>query len=194
MLLGILGLVLCAHGTEIKSFTDDGVSPELPRFQQAQLTLTNNLEGVQVDAAQNAQLLLGLEQIKQDIIIKSRDLREEITWVDEVGTIIAEYNAKLVRVKADIAKNRIEIKEMLKKRRQIENLKLQKQLESKLKDANGDLDTLDSALNSVQSKSDAFKQNKGDVEATVKALTAQLAILKGTGASGGASGAAKAPA
>lgn len=166
--------------------------PTLPQFRAYQ-TVTNEIEGSEgtqsTSGTQDEQLDAALDQIKSDVIAKARDLREENDWVNEITKIMDAYKTKTDRVKTDIAKQTNELKELLKKRRQIENLKLQNELEKKLKDAESDLVTLQRATASVKAKEEAFNKNTADVTSTVAAIKAQLDKLKG-----GATGAAAAPA
>jgi chromosome segregation ATPase len=145
-------------------------------------------------SAQDDQLDAALDQIKSDVIAKARDLREENDWVNEITKIMDAYKTKTDRVKADIAKQTLELKELLKKRRQIENLKLQNELEKKLKDAESDLVTLQRATASVKAKELAFNKNTADVTSTVAAIKAQLEKLKGGAGAAAAPAADAAPA
>jgi len=90
-----------------------------------------------------------------------------------------QYEAKISRVKADIEKTKLEVKVLFKKKKQIENLKIQRQLEKKLKDARADLTTLKSALKHVRSKVTEFAKTKHEIKKTILSIHTQLAKLKG---------------
>jgi len=76
---------------------------------------------------------IALAAIKQDIMVRNRQLEEEKNWVGEVHKISEQYNKKVHRVEADIVKVRNQVKELFKKKKQVENLKIQRQLEEKIK-------------------------------------------------------------
>jgi SMC interacting uncharacterized protein involved in chromosome segregation len=122
---------------------------------------------------------VALAAIKQDIMVRNRQLEEEKNWVSEVHKITEQYNKKVHRVEADIVKVRNEVKALFKKKKQVENLKIQRQLEAKLKDATSDLSTLQQALHHVKSKSQEFEKTKDEIKKTIYGIHTQLAKLKG---------------
>jgi septal ring factor EnvC (AmiA/AmiB activator) len=122
---------------------------------------------------------VALAAIKQDIMVRNRQLEEEKNWVAEVRKITEQYNKKVHRVEADIVKVRNEVKALFKKKKQVENLKIQRALEAKLKDATSDLSTLQQALHHVKSKSQEFEKTKNDIKKTIYGIHTQLAKLKG---------------
>jgi len=122
---------------------------------------------------------VALAAIKQDIMVRNRQLEEEKAWVKEVHKITEQYNKKVHRVEADIVQVRNQVKELFKKKKQVENLKIQRQLESKLKDATADLATLQQALHHVKSKSQEFEKTKNEIKQTIYGIHTQLAKLKG---------------
>jgi len=122
---------------------------------------------------------VALAAIKQDIMVRSRQLEEEKNWVGEVHKITEQYNKKVHRVEADIVKVRNEVKALFKKKKQVENLKIQRALEAKLKDATSDLSTLQQALHHVKSKSQEFEKTKQEIKKTIYGIHTQLSKLKG---------------
>jgi len=129
--------------------------------------------------AKKDKLDIALAAIKQDIMVRNRQLEEEKNWVNEVHKITEQYNKKVHRVEADIVKTRNEVKSLFKKKKQVENLKIQRALEAKLKDATSDLSTLQQALHHVKSKSQEFEKTKNEIKKTIYGIHTQLAKLKG---------------
>jgi len=130
-------------------------------------------------AKKKDKLDIALSAIKQDIMVRNRQLEEEKQWVNEVHKITEQYNKKVHRVEADIVKLRNEVKALFKKKKQVENLKIQRALEEKLKDATADLATLQQALHHVKSKSAEFEKTKQEIKKTIYGIHTQLAKLKG---------------
>jgi len=130
-------------------------------------------------AQKKDKLDIALAAIKQDIMVRNRQLEEEKNWVGEVHKITEQYNKKVHRVEADIVKVRNEVKALFKKKKQVENLKIQRALEAKLKDATADLSTLQQALHHVKSKSQEFEKTKNEIKKTIYGIHTQLAKLKG---------------
>lgn len=67
---------------------------------------------------------------------------------------------------------------LYRKKKQVENLKLQKQLELKLKDAKGDLQTLEQALSQIRGKADEFDLKKSSVIGEISSLQAQMTKVR----------------
>jgi len=122
---------------------------------------------------------IALAAIKQDIMVQNRQLQEEAAWVKEVNKITETYNRKVKRVELDMKKTRENVKSLFRKKKQIENLKIQRQLEAKLKDAQTDLSTLQQALHHVKSKAKEFDKTKQEIKKTIYGIHTQLAKLKG---------------
>jgi len=174
--LCVLALLCCVVSAQ------DFSSSEQPATDAALLQVQGPT-GRRPTAAPNAQpkdkLDVALAAIKQDIMVRNRQLEEEKNWVAEVRKITEQYNKKVHRVEADIIKTRNEVKELFKKKKQVENLKIQRQLEAKLKDATSDLATLQQALHHVKSKSEEFEKTKAQIKSTIYGIHTQLAKLKG---------------
>jgi len=130
-------------------------------------------------AKKNDKLSVALAAIKQDILVRNRQINDEKAWVAQVRKVVEQYNKKVKRVLSDIEKTKGEVKVLFKKKKQIENLKIQRQLEKKLKDATSDLTTLKSALNHVRSKASEFSKTKNEIKKTIISIHTQLAKLKG---------------
>jgi len=130
------------------------------------------------DPAQG-KLHAALEAIRTDILGLVRKIKEEDKWVESVREIIDTYNEKIARVEADIERLKIKLHDLSNKKHMIENLALQRKLESKLKEANSDLSTLQSAIEHVRSRENEFGKTKSDVLGTIGKLESQLELLKG---------------
>jgi len=124
-------------------------------------------------------LQIALEAIKQDILVRNRQIQDEKAWVAQVRKIVEQYNKKVKRVLADIEKTKQEVKVLFRKKKQIENLKIQRALEKKLTDASSDLATLKSALDHVRTKASEFAKTKNEIKKTIISIHTQLARLKG---------------
>jgi len=124
-------------------------------------------------------LNLALEAVKEDILATNKQITDERKWVIAVAKIIASYNDKMKRVEAHIIALRKEMKKLYRKKKQIENLKLQKALEAKLKEARDELATLTSSLTHVQKKQGELNKSGRDLKETIAGIQAQLAKLRG---------------
>jgi len=122
---------------------------------------------------------LALDAVSEDIIAKSKQISEENKWVTDVKTILQTYNTKVLRVDSNINKLRHQVKDLYQKKKQIENLKLQKILQLKLADAHDDLSKMQSALLHVKSKASEILQSKEDIQKTINGIESELTELKG---------------
>jgi len=126
-----------------------------------------------------AKLNLALAAVKEDILSTNKQITDERKWVIAVAKIIASYNDKMKRVEAHIIALRKEMKSLYRKKKQIENLKLQKALESKLKEARNELATLTSSLKHVSVKQGELNKSGADLRNTIAGIQSQLAKLRG---------------
>jgi len=122
-----------------------------------------------------------LQNVKDQIVAKAQQIKSEKHWVGEVTKIITSYVTKTRRVNANIRKLQAEVKDLFRKKKQIDNLIMQRKLEDKLKVANKDLQTLQGALHNVKKKQDAFQKSKRDIATTIGAIELELRKLKGKG-------------
>jgi hypothetical protein len=119
-----------------------------------------------------------LQAVKDQIVYKANQIKSEKRWVREVTAIIESYVKKTRRVNANIRNLQAEVKELFRKKKQIENMILQRKLELKLKVANTDLETLKSAIKNVREKEMAFSESRHQIRATIGAIEAELAKLR----------------
>jgi len=119
------------------------------------------------------------EAVKEDLLTNSKKITDEKKWVEAVTKITASYEEKVKRVEAHIIILRKEQKRLFIKKKQIENLKLQRRLEAKLRDANDELAALQESLKHVQIKNEELNKSHMDLRATIINIENQLAKLKG---------------
>jgi len=131
------------------------------------------------DDPEMSKLNLALAAVKEDILSTNKQITDERKWVIAVAKIIASYNDKMKRVEAHIIALRKEMKALYRKKKQIENLKLQKALEAKLKEAKDELATLSSSLKHVAGKQSELNKSGSDLRNTIAGIQAQLAKLRG---------------
>jgi len=185
-LVALMFVAVAAQDYSSLQLAEPAVVSEAGELALAQVSSTVVVEGptgrlptAKAAAARKDKLDVALAAIKQDIMVRNRQLEEEKNWVAEVRKITEQYNKKVHRVEADIVKVRNEVKSLFKKKKQVENLKIQRQLEAKLKDATSDLSTLQQALHHVKSKSQEFEKTKNEIKQTIYGIHTQLAKLKG---------------
>jgi len=120
-----------------------------------------------------------LEAVKEDIYSNAKQIEDERKWVTAVKKIVDQYAEKSSKVQDHIVLLRQEMEKLYKKKKEIENLKLQHALESKLKEANDELSTLQNSLKHVQEKSSELNKSHHDLRSTIASIQSQLAKLKG---------------
>jgi len=126
-----------------------------------------------------AKLNLALDAVKQDILATNKQINDERRWSIAVHKIVTSYKGKLARVDAHIIALRKEMKALYRKKKQIENLKLQRALETKLKEARAELSILTSSLKHVAVKQGQLNRSGADLRATIAGIQGQLAKLRG---------------
>lgn len=145
----------------------------------AQLENSGDIHQSQETAKMMFELKTAITQIVGDIQRKIGDLRSEIDWVGAVKNVMLDFHTKVQMTKDAIKHKKKKLKKLLKKKRQLENLVLQLQLEEKMAEAKRDLSTLNTALRGVQEKKEGFLINHAEVNATVAAITDELKKLNG---------------
>jgi len=160
-----------------------GALPPLPPMKPFKYHPERNAAPVQAnvrgDDPEMFKLNQALEAVKEDILSTNKQIGDERKWVIAVNKIIVSYTEKMKRVEDHIIALRKEMKNLYKKKKQIENLKLQKALEAKLKEANEELATLTNSLKHVQVKQGELNKSGYDLKATIAGIKAQLAKLRG---------------
>jgi len=119
------------------------------------------------------------EAVKQDIVTTAKQIQDERRWSAAVNKIIRSYQEKLNRVQGHIVALRREMKKLYQKKKAIENLKLQRALEAKLKEANDNLGVLQNTLKKVEQKRGQLDKSHMDLRTTIAGIEQQLAKLKG---------------
>jgi predicted nucleic acid-binding Zn-ribbon protein len=126
-----------------------------------------------------AKLNLALAAVKEDILATNKQINDERRWSIAVNKIVASYKRKVSRVENHIIALRKEMKALYRKKKQIENLKLQRALETKLKEARAELQILTNSLKHVAVKQGQLNRSGMDLRATIAGIQGQLAKLRG---------------
>jgi len=132
-----------------------------------------------MEVSKNEALDAPYRQIKSDIVSKSNEIKKEGAWIEEVEKVMKVYGTKVSNVKKNILNMRGQVKELLKKKRQIQNLKLQDQLTKKLADAKSDMGTITQAITHVDAKKNDFSRTKDNLMGTINNLKKALKDLRG---------------
>jgi len=120
-----------------------------------------------------------LQSVKDQMVFKANQIKQEKRWVKEVTKIIEAYVKKARRVNAHIRQMQQEIKVLFRKKKQIENMIVQRKLEQKLVVARRDLAIVDHALKNVKKKETAFHKSRTDIKQTIGAMADELHKLRG---------------
>eukprot|EP00310_Coccolithus_braarudii_P013989 CAMPEP_0183349822 /NCGR_PEP_ID=MMETSP0164_2-20130417/13884_1 /TAXON_ID=221442 /ORGANISM="Coccolithus pelagicus ssp braarudi, Strain PLY182g" /LENGTH=277 /DNA_ID=CAMNT_0025521611 /DNA_START=51 /DNA_END=884 /DNA_ORIENTATION=- len=132
-------------------------------------------------AGKMGELEKALDAVKSEIVHKAKSIKSEKQWVQEVTKIIESYVHKTRRVNANIRKLQREVRDLFKKKKQIDNMIIQQRLLKKLAQANKDLAVIGGALNNVQKKQEKFSKSKENIAGTIGAIEAELSKLRGEG-------------
>jgi len=167
------------------------VTPQLSVPSIASLSATQPTSNVATISTDNEQteddpemikLKQAQEAVKEDIMGNAKQIGDERKWVEAVRKIIAAYTDKVKRVEDHITALRREQRKLFFKKKQIDNLMLQRRLEAKLKDANDEMSTLKNTLDRVQQKSHELTESHESLQTTIIKLEKQLGKLRGSDA------------
>jgi len=161
-----------------------GSQPQKEGPQPVRIPTREEQDAIQAQQAEEAdpemvKLDSALEAVKEDIMINSKKIADEKKWVKAVTKITASYEEKVKRVEEHIIVLRKEQKKLFTKKKQLENLKLQRRLEAKLRDANDELSALQESLKHVILKNEELNKSHMELRATIINIENQLAKLKG---------------
>jgi len=161
-----------------------GASQQKEGPQPVRIPTREEQDAIQAQQAEEAdpemvKLDSALEAVKEDIMINSKKIADEKKWVKAVTKITASYEEKVKRVEEHIIVLRKEQKKLFTKKKQLENLKLQRRLEAKLRDANDELSALQESLKHVVLKNEELNKSHMELRATIINIENQLAKLKG---------------
>jgi len=161
-----------------------GANPQKGGPQPVRIPTREQQDAIQAQQAEEAdpemvKLDSALEAVKEDIMINSKKIADEKKWVKAVTKITASYEEKVKRVEEHIIVLRKEQKKLFTKKKQLENLKLQRRLEAKLRDANDELSALQESLKHVVLKNEELNKSHMELRATIINIENQLAKLKG---------------
>jgi len=161
-----------------------GANPQKGGPQPVRIPTRAQQDAIQAQQAEEAdpemvKLDSALEAVKEDIMINSKKIADEKKWVKAVTKITASYEEKVKRVEEHIIVLRKEQKKLFTKKKQLENLKLQRRLEAKLRDANDELSALQESLKHVVLKNEELNKSHMELRATIINIENQLAKLKG---------------
>jgi len=167
------------------------VTPQLAVPNIASLSATQPSSTVATISSDNEQteddpemikLKQAQEAVKEDIMGNAKQIGDERKWIEAVRKIIAAYTDKVNRVHEHITALRREQRKLFFKKKQIDNLMLQRRLEAKLKDANDEMSTLKNTLDRVQQKSHELTESHESLQTTIIKLEKQLGKLRGSDA------------
>jgi len=131
------------------------------------------------DSNKDQELAEALQTVKDQIVAKANEIKAEKKWVREVTKIIEAYVKKVRRVNANIRNLQKDIKALFRKKKQIENMIVQRKLEKKLRVAQEDMKTIKSALKNVKIKETAFSKSKTSIQDTIATMQKALSKLRG---------------
>jgi len=119
------------------------------------------------------------DAIKSEILAKAHKVKDQEKWTVDVETLISTMETKAASVSRSTHKLRESIAQLLTKKRQIENLILQRHLQKKLELSKDDLKVVDKSLSHIKSKAHEFHKAQSTLSETVTKLQQELNKLQG---------------
>lgn len=129
--------------------------------------------------ATDRKLAAAMAEAQMDLLNKGKDIKREAEWIQKVEEMIEEYREKIKNVHANMELEKQELKAILMKKHQVQNLQIQRALEKQLEEAEQQQEALNDQLEVVKTKSDEFAENKVTLTSTIDKIKEQLTALKG---------------
>jgi len=124
-------------------------------------------------------LEIALGAVKEEIMVRAKQLHKEKVWAAKVAKLIDEYQQKLHKVDGNIVELRVQTKALLRKKKQIQNVQVQNKLRYKLKLAQADLNRLQKQMEHIAGKENEFADTEKQLKGTMNALKNSLLKLRG---------------
>jgi len=126
-----------------------------------------------------SKLDIALDAVKEEIMVRAKELHLEKDWSNKVATLIDQYQQKLTKVTNNISLLRSQTKALLRKKKQIQNVQVQNKLRAKLQMAQGDLNRLQKQMEHIAGKEHEFTATETQLKETMNALKNSLLKLRG---------------
>jgi uncharacterized protein YoxC len=126
-----------------------------------------------------SKLDIALDAVKEEIMVRAKELHLEKDWSKKVAALIDEYQQKLAKVTGNIAHLRAQTKALLRKKKQIQNVQVQNKLRAKLRMAQADLNRLQKQMEHIAGKENEFSDTEKQLKTTMNALKNSLLKLRG---------------
>ena len=126
-----------------------------------------------------SKLDIALGAVKEEIMVRAKELHLEKDWSTKVASLIDEYQQKLQKVTNNIVNLRVQTKALLRKKKQIQNVQVQNKLRYKLKLAQSDLNRLQKQMEHIAGKENEFQDTENQLKNTMNALKNSLLKLRG---------------
>lgn len=130
------------------------------------------------DPGQDAKLVHALQTVKNEIVHKANSIQAQKKWVKQVSSVVSIYFRKVKRVSGHIQLLIRQARLLLRKKKQIDSMIVQRKLEKELKTVRLDLDVIHVALQNLQNKETQYNQNNSDVKSTIGLMEATLRDMK----------------
>jgi len=122
---------------------------------------------------------IALGAVKEEIMVRAKELHLEKNWSSKVAKLIDDYQQKLNKVTGNIVLLRTQTKALLRKKKQIQNVQVQNKLRYKLKLAQSDLNRLQKQMEHIAGKENEFTDTEKQLKGTMNALKNSLLKLRG---------------
>jgi len=126
-----------------------------------------------------SKLDIALGAVKEEIMVRAKELHLEKDWSKKVAGLIDEYQQKLSKVSNNIVQLRAQTKALLRKKKQIQNVQVQNKLRYKLQLAQADLNRLQKQMEHIAGKENEFSDTEKQLKDTMNALKNSLLKLRG---------------
>jgi len=122
---------------------------------------------------------IALGAVKEEIMVRAKELHLEKDWSKKVAKLIDEYQQKLSKVTGNISHLRGQTKALLRKKKQIQNVQIQQKLRYKLSLASEDLNRLQKQMEHIAGKENEFADTEKQLKGTMAQLKNSLLKLRG---------------
>jgi len=120
-----------------------------------------------------------LTAVNAEIMQRATEINSEKAWTKQVVNLIKEYSKKHKKVLMNMNAIRGQVKELLKKKKQVQNAMIQRELTKKIKKTNKHLRTIGGHISHLKKKQEEFREKQKKLQDITSDIKKQLRKLRG---------------
>jgi len=162
-------------------------SAQVQRFRpyNREQDVTANLHAVaqirnpKVGPRKEDKLAMAFNAVNSEVMARVHEINTEQKWIKSVQSLITIYTKKHGQVSKNMKKVKKDIRSLLRKKKQIQNAIIQRELKTRVKMTSTDLTAVNRQLRRILKKAQQFKRHQTKLKKLLTRMKGQLSHLRG---------------